>query len=390
MEILSLTTESYRNLAPETVELHPRLNLVVGDNGQGKTSLLEAVALVGGRASFRTSDLRLVVAGGATRACVAVRRAAAPEAGPTVVAVDLAPGRRDHYADGRRVPQLAAREALPSVFLTGEDLDRLCGPPSERRRAVDRAALALSGDHARAAAAYERARSAKARLLCAARPPDPTQLDVLDETLAREGARVAARRRRAVAQLQAGLSRAAGELGSPFAPLSLRLVGDLPADGDEASFEALLLAALSARREEERRAGRCLVGPHRDDAVLLAGELPVSGRASSGESRTLLLAWTLAELRLLEAGRGRTPLLAFDDFDSEWDPGALRRFAEALPAGGQVLLTSARPEAVRSLPFPPGLVHRVERGALRPDGEAGAGRVLRPSSGVWGRREARA
>src|SRR5450756_1447441 len=94
VEIVSLSTEGFRNLLNGKVELHPRLNLIVGDNGQGKTNLLEALALVSGRSSFRT---------------------------------------REQYRDGKRVTRLSAARSLPAVFLTARDFSRRSGPPAERR-----------------------------------------------------------------------------------------------------------------------------------------------------------------------------------------------------------------------------------------------------------------
>jgi DNA replication and repair protein RecF len=150
-------------------------------------------------------------------------------------------------------------------------------------------------------------------------------------------------------------------------------VSDLPPKGDAREMAAALAALLVSRKGEERRAQRCLVGPHRDDAVLRADGVPVASRASSGETRTFLLAWTLAEMSLM-AGGGRAPLLAFDDFDSEWDPCVLGAFAEALPEEGQVFLTSARPEAVRGLPLPSGSIYRMAGGRIAREGILGAGR----------------
>ncbi len=99
-------------------------------------------------------------------------------------------------------------------------------------------------------------------------------------------------------------------------------------------------------------------------------------RASSGESRTLLLAWTLAELSLVERASDGRPILAFDDFDSEWDPSVLTSFAEALPEDGQIFLTSAREDAVRALPLPAGGIYRMRKGRLSREGILGAGRSV--------------
>jgi len=100
----------------------------------------------------------------------------------------------------------------------------------------------------------------------------------------------------------------------------------------------------------------------------------VTTRVSSGENRTLVLAWTLAETALVGDAVGTAPALAFDDFDSEWDPGVLAAFAEALPEDAQIFLTSARPEAVRGLPLPAGVLLRMARGRLSREGILGAGR----------------
>jgi DNA replication and repair protein RecF len=386
VEILSLNTESFRNLASHRIEFHPRLNLVVGDNGHGKTNLLEALALVTGRPSFRATDLAIVHQDAASRTVLSSRvRATDPTDGAApgeqTWGVVLGEGSREHYCDGRRVSRMTVRQALPAVFLTSHDLSRLSGPPSERRRALDRAALAHDPEHGRTLRAYEKARLSKTRLLALKNRFDADEMAVYETALCEAGARVAAGRRTARAFLAGELARRAANLGSPFSGLTLGLVSDLPAEGDVASHAAALAAAMHSRKAEERRAGRCLVGPHRDDVVLKSEGLPVASRASSGETRTFILAWTLAEMALLEAGAGTAPVLGFDDFDSEWDPRVLAAFAEALPEEGQVFLTSARPDAVRGLPLPSGVLHRMTAGCLHREGILGAGRGERARAG---------
>jgi DNA replication and repair protein RecF len=375
VEILSLSTEGFRNLAGSRVELHPRLNLVVGDNGQGKTNLLEALALVSGRASFRTRDLDEARQHLAARAVISVRLrddGGDPRSDSTLGFV-YADGAREQYRDGKRVTRLTAARSLPAVFLTARDQARLSGPPAERRRALDRAALALRPEHARALLAYERARAAKTRLLSLGARFDADELAVYEAALAEAGGLVAVARREARARLEREIARHADDLGSPFRNFSLELASDLPAGGDAREMSAALAALLRGRKAEERRAQRCLVGPHRDDVILRDDGVPLASRASSGETRTFLLAWTLAEMSLM-AVSGRAPLLGFDDFDSEWDPRVLGAFAEALPEEGQVFLTSARPEAVRGLPLPAGLIYRMAAGRIAREGILGAGR----------------
>jgi len=375
VEILSLSTEGFRNLLNGKVEVHPRLNLIVGDNGQGKTNVLEALALVSGRPSFRTHELAEARQHLAARAVVSVRLRddAGEPRNDTTLGFVYAGGAREQYRNGTRVTRLTAARSLPAVFLTARDLSRLSGPPSERRRALDRAALALRPEHARALLAYERARAAKTRLLSLGARFDADELAVYETALAETGGLVAVARREARGRLESEIARHAEALGAPFRNLSLALESDLPADGDAARLGAALAGLLRARKSDERRAQRCLVGPHRDDVVLRADGVPLASRASSGETRTALLAWTLAEMSLM-AGGGGAPILGFDDFDSEWDPRVLGAFAEALPEDGQVFLTSARPEAVRGLPLPAGAIYRMSQGRLAREGILGAGR----------------
>lgn len=343
------------------------MNLLVGANGQGKTNVLESLALVAGRPSFRTSELADVVTAGAAEASVSVRLTG--DAGGQLGAL-LSRGRREHAWDGRRITRLEASRRLPLVLLTGADLGRLGGPPAERRRALDRVALAFEPGLAAEYRGYEKARAERVALLAAPGRGDRDALLAWEEILAVSGAAVAAARRRHVGPLGRRIAGFARLLDAPWGDLSLRLVSDLPEAGDRESLAEALRAGLRRGEAADRRAGRALFGPHRDDVRLVTGGVPLATRASSGESRTLVLAWTLAERALLAEATGVLPVFAFDDFDSEWDPFVLERFAGVLPGDGQVFLTSARAEVARALPLPEGAVWNVEGGTLR-----GAGRL---------------
>lgn len=380
MEIGSLSVEAFRNLASLRLGLHPRLNLLVGANGQGKTNVLESLALVSGRPSFRTSDLSDVVREGAREASVSVRLSGEPEG--TLGAL-LGRGRREHAWNGRKVSRLEAARRLPLVLLTNADLARLAGPPADRRRALDRVAVAFEPALAAAFRSYEKARAQRVALLATPGRPDRDALDAFEEVLAGSGASIAAARRRWVGRLGERLAASAHLLGAPWGGVALRLVSDLPAEGPEESLAEALRRGLRAHEARERQAGRALFGPHRDDVTLVSGPTPLSTRASSGEARTLVLAWALAERSLLAEATGVRPVLAFDDFDSEWDPGVLSRFAETLPGDGQVFLTSARAAVARSLPLPPGAVWEVDGGSVRPAGRLDGRPSLPPPAAAW-------
>ncbi len=143
------------------------------------------------------------------------------------------------------------------MFLTAHDLARLSGPPAERRRALDRAALAVDPEHARTLSRYEKARASKTRLLALSPRFDADEMAVYEATLAETGARLAVTRRATRARLEREIARAAAALGSPFRGVSLELVSDLPGEGDEAALAAALEALLQAE-EGGRAAGPAL------------------------------------------------------------------------------------------------------------------------------------
>ncbi|MCL4809131.1 MAG: DNA replication and repair protein RecF, partial [Thermoanaerobaculia bacterium] len=353
MEIGTLSVEAFRNLAPSRLGFHPRMNLLVGTNGQGKTNVLESLALVSGRPSFRTADLSDVVRDGAREASVSVRLSGAPDG---ALGARFGNGRREHAWNGRKVSRMEASRRLPLVLLTATDLTRLGGAPAERRRALDRVVLAfepgLAADYRR----YEKARAERVALLAHPGRPDRDALSSFEEILADAGAAIAEARRRRVGPLGRKIAEYALLLDAPWSDVALRLVSDLPAGEGREPLAGALRAGLRAGEGADRRAGRALFGPHRDDVRLVSGGLPLSSRASSGEIRTLVLAWALAERALLADATGILPVFAFDDFDSEWDPAVLARFAGTLPDDGQVFLTSARAGVARALPLPEGAV----------------------------------
>ncbi|MHB8799096.1 MAG: DNA replication/repair protein RecF [Thermoanaerobaculia bacterium] len=376
----TLSVESFRNLAPARLGFHPRRNLLVGANGQGKTNVLESLALVSGRPSFRTADLADVVREGETEATVSVRLAGE---GSGELSARFGKGRREHFWNGRKVSRVEASRRLPLVALTAGDLGRLGGPPSDRRRALDRVAVAnepvLAAEHRR----YEKARADRVALLGAPGRPDRDALAAYEEILSSAGAAIAASRRRWVGPLGRRIEENARLLGLPYRDISFRLVSELPAEAPLPLLADALRSGLRLREENDRRAGRALFGPHRDDLVLLSGTLPLAARVSSGEARALVLSWALAERALLAEAAGSLPVFAFDDFDSEWDPDVLARFAQALPDDGQVFLTSARERVACALPLPAGAVWRVVAGGLAPTGPAAERAAFVPAPARW-------
>jgi DNA replication and repair protein RecF len=325
-----LALSDFRNIREAELDLSPGLNIFVGQNAQGKTSLLEAVGLVARGRSFRTEETRGLIRSGAPR--LRVRAAASIETQTTSLEVEVASDTRRLFVNGREVAPRAYQGRLDVVVYATDRLRIIHGPMRERRQFVDRAAGALWPAYRQALREYERI----VRQRNAALESGAGGLDAWDDALATVGGRLRVRRGDYVARLAHALStgfRAAGEIYGvvvrPEAPAS------------EAEATSALRRDIEARRPEERRAGRSLVGPHRDPIAFTIDGTDASAWASAGQARSLLLALTLASLEVYRAELGRPPVALLDDLDSELDDERARALCGAIAGRGQALVTTA-------------------------------------------------
>jgi len=307
--------------------------LLVGDNGAGKTSLLEAVYLAATTRSFRTAQLGDCVRAGTEGFFVGAEVGHAPA---RRLAVALAGGARRRTLDDKRTPLAEHLAVLPALAWTQRDAELVAGAPAARRRFLDRGLVHLRPALLDALGRYERALAEKRALLARG----GGELEPWNRLLARHGAELAAGRARLAAELATQLAAAAGESGLALPPLALAYRPSPPA---AVAGEEALHAELERAGAAERRRGAPLVGPHRDDLAVDWAGAPARQVASAGEQKLLGLLLTLALARRLAAA-GREPLLLVDDVDAELDR---RRLAGLLPlfdGFGQLFLTSSRPE----------------------------------------------
>jgi DNA replication and repair protein RecF len=302
----------------------------VGENGAGKTNVLEALSLMApGRGLRRAQPAEMAArAGDGSFAVVAEM-----EEGEVVLGTHTqpaAPGRRLVRINGAQGPAARLAEWLSLTWLTPA-MDRLFAESAgNRRRFLDRLVLARLPGHAQASTRYETALRERNRLLTDEREPDPAWLDALEAQLAETGAAIAAARGQLVHDLGLVLETLPEQ---PFARPALAYASDTPVDADA------LRAALRQGRRRDRAAGRTLTGPHRDDlAVRLATKDAPAADCSTGEQKAMLIAIVLAHAQLTAGPRPR--LLLLDEIAAHLDP--LRRAAlyERLAASGaQVWMT---------------------------------------------------
>lgn len=367
MYVANLSLHDFRSYSELVLTLDRGVTAFVGDNGQGKTNIVEAIAYLGTFTSHRVaSDTALVRhgTGGAVIRAKAVRRAERE----SLVELEIVAGRANR-ARLNRASVSRTRDVLGivrSVVFAPEDLDLVKGDPQHRRRFLDDLLVLLTPRLAGVRSEYDkilRQRGALLKSAGAARrrgaTPDLSTLDVWDRHLAAAGAQLIAARavllgqlRPHVAQAYEQVSAGQGEarLSYRSALLSLSQEGDAdPAQEaelqDVAALTERLVAAMSQVRSKELDRGVSLVGPHRDDLVLTLGELPAKGYASHGESWSFALALRLASYQVLRED-DEDPVLILDDVFAELDVRRRRRLAELVGDAEQVLITAAVPEDV--------------------------------------------
>jgi DNA replication and repair protein RecF len=343
-----------RNLRQVRVGLGPGLNVFAGRNAQGKTSLLEGVALLARGRSFRTDEVRALIRDGA--AALRAGGTARHEGHATRLEVEVSPEGRRLRVDGREVPPRAYQGRLEVVVYSTERLKVVRGPMRERRQYIDRGAAALWPAYRQALRDYERVVQQRNALLDSGGPG----LEAWDEQLVALGARLRHRRGGYVARLAEGLERSFRPEGERY---GVALCPAPSAEG-EAGEATRLAAELAARARDERRARRTLVGPHRDQVALTVGGKEAAEQASAGQCRSLLLALSLATLEVYAAEQGSPAVALLDDLDSELDEERAAALCAEVARRGQALVTTAHrawAERLREV----GRVFAVERGEVR-------------------------
>jgi len=349
--VQQLRVRDLRNIREARLELGPGLNVFVGKNAQGKTSLLEAVGLIARGRSFRTDDASSMIRRGAGSL---VASAATHDEREAELEVELSPGRRAFRVDGREVRPGEYHGRLDVVVYSSERLRVIHGTMRDRRQYLDRQAAALWPAYRAESRQFERVLAQRnAALESRARDQD-----AWTERFVECGSRLRSRR-------AAYASRLSVALAGGFRPASERYeVRVRPAHASEAEGKQALLDELRQLAPRERAAGRSLAGPHRDSVELLLDGQDARTGASSGQARSLLLALALASLRVLCEETGRAAVALLDDLDSELDAERAGALCAEVARRGQAWVTTAHPGWAESL-RPLGRIYEVSQGAVR-------------------------
>ncbi|MGB7409316.1 MAG: DNA replication/repair protein RecF [Pontixanthobacter sp.] len=333
MALDRITLSRFRNHTETRLDSTGQFNLLVGENGAGKTNILEALSLFApGRGLRRVSPLEMARHGSeggfAIGADLADSDAAPVRLGIQTRAVQ--PNRRLVRINGAEASAVGLGEWLSVGWLTPAMDGIFTDSAGARRRFIDRLALALEPIHARYATRYETALRERNRLLAQDDMPDRLWLDGVEKQLAEYGAMLAQGRAALLTRL---LDELAALPPEPFARPHLAYARGGPIDRDE------LQKALHDNRRQDRAASRTLIGPHRDEIlVTMEGKELPAGSCSTGEQKAMLIAIIIAHANC--AARGRPNILLLDEVAAHLDP--VRRatlFDRLRNSGAQIWLT---------------------------------------------------
>jgi len=336
-----IEAHSFRNLEGK-IAWGNGLNVLHGNNGEGKSNWLEAIYLLAHAKSFRTRQLNEIIKFGASQA--SVRGTVAR--GNTIereLQVDIQARSKTTVVNGKREPLAHYAAELHAICFTADELEVIRGGPEARRGFLDRGAVSLHPGYAQTLADYNKVIKQKRLLLQQAAEGRSRQeelselIEPWNQQLVRLGAQIHNARTAYVSHLHDALDH------TLFSDnISIRYVSSLEGKGDLNDYEGLIGERLRTRMQAEVFAGSCLVGPHRDDLNMLFGGRDLRSFGSSGQQRSALITLDLAALSVYHSKHQDYPVFLIDDVDAELDGRRIDRLLEYLEGRTQTFVTTSK------------------------------------------------
>jgi DNA replication and repair protein RecF len=354
MKISEVRLKNFRNVESLAFNPHEGLNFLIGENGQGKTSILEGMGFLSTLRSFRGAKGDEVIRHGESWAEAACWVDIPQGKNELKISFAERNGRvsKTAFIDGKPIRSstqyLSARFGqfeigFHSIVFNPSDHDLVRGEPALRRAYLDRTIAAEDSAYLQLLSRYQKALEQRNALLKGEVRPSPALLSGFTETLIETGAQIARFRVEWLSRLQKELDPRLKKIVPGALPLRAFYVSNWVTKNEGISissgrfdpsqfalqtplpslefFQAEFRGALEAQGDSEWRAGLTLVGPHRDDLALFYGQKPLRGHGSQGETRSALITLKLCEIDLFRNKTGHRPVLLLDDFSSELDRG---------------------------------------------------------------------
>ncbi len=350
MFINSLHLRSFRNFRDQSFSFSPSFNILLGDNAQGKTNIVEAISLLSCGRSFRTANWRDLIE--RNREEARVDAVVSCGRGEDRVSVHLAEPRK-RFLRNDKAAAPGGFDSVAAVLFAPEEILLLKTQPAARRRFIDALVSSFVPGHRKLVRDYEAVVTQRNRIYADESLGEGEVRKLLspwDDQLVSLGARVVLARHSWTSRLNETLPRRYHALAEGDGEATLRYEPQVGLEALAAGAEGIMSAMedlMRARRGDELSRRTSVVGPHRDDLVAYIGQERVRGFASQGQHRSFVLALKITEMELYRAVKGEAPILLLDDVASELDPERNRRFFEYVQnAEGQVFITTTRAESV--------------------------------------------
>jgi DNA replication and repair protein RecF len=363
MLLAAIEATNFRNLSGR-IEWGPRLNIIYGNNGQGKTNWLEAIYTLARSKSFRTQRLQEAIRFGEEFAVVRGTVTTGQEL-QRDLQVSLHDNSKTIFVNTKRETLARYLTQLQVFSFTAADLDVVRGMPEARRRFLDRGISSLKPAYLKTISDYNKVIKQKNRVLQLANEnelgPDKVE-DLLapwNEQLVRLGGLIHRARVEYVEGLNATLERQLFERRD----VTTRYVSSLENKGDLGDYESLLRSRISLRLAAEVAAGHALIGPHRDDLEIHLDGREIRVYGSSGQQRSALLLLDLAAISLYNSEANDQPVFIIDDVDAELDERRIRHLLEYLENRTQSFITTSKRSHVESF-FSRASVFEIEEGRV--------------------------
>lgn len=356
MWVSELQLENFRNYPQLSLNLTSGISLFHGENGEGKTNLVEAIYFLANLNSHRTAGYQPLISNNQETARLSLKLNHDKRAISLAAEVNRSSPNR-FFLNGnqqKRTSDLLGH--LKAIIFAPEDLDIVRRDPSDRRSFMDSAALSLKPRLGGVFSDYERVLKQRNALLKSAKNtknPDLSTLDIWDDQLVAFGSEMILARMELIANIQPLVSGFYESLSLDDEPIELFLRSTINSQEDDENFSrletedlsairAMFLDALQSRRKNEIERGVTLVGPHRDELVINKNALLAKSHASQGEAWSLALGLKLALADLIRKDSSTgDPILILDDVYSVLDQGRRQRLTSFVSANEQVFITAA-------------------------------------------------
>lgn len=366
MLLESIEVHNFRNLGGE-IHWGEGLNVISGENGQGKTNWLEAIYLLATSKSFRTQRPQEAIRFGENLSVVRGRVARAQDVHRDLQ-VTLQGSSKTLSLNGKRETVASYLSQLHVVPFTADELEVVRGGPEARRRFLDRGVVSLHHSYVQTLADYQRVIKQKNRLLQDISDSETSVenarelIEPWNKQLVSMGAAIHRARRDYVERLDRSLQQRLFEREE----VTIRYVSALEGKGDLEDYEALIKERLHLRLNAEIASGYSLIGPHRDDLEILSDGRDIRTYGSSGQQRSALILLDLAAISVYYSWHNEYPLFLMDDVDAELDQRRIGHLLEYLEGRTQTFITTSKNDLIR------GFTARAKRVEVR-DGRASDG-----------------